>query len=89
MLLRPGLLREAALLHAMVPFRPEVLPDLSPARVLLTGGRHDPLIPRAQTQALAQILQDAGAEVTLSWQPGGHQLTAAEVEVARTWLGGT
>ena len=39
-----------------------------------------------QEARLAAILEAAGAEVTTHWSPGGHGLTAEEVEVARDWL---
>lgn len=79
LLLRPGALRAAGLLHAMVPFEPEELPDLTGTSVLLTGGRRDAMIPAPQTERLAQLLTEAGADLTLAWQPGGHELTPAEL----------
>lgn len=86
LLLHPDLLRRAALLHAMVPFEPDELLDLSDASVLLTGGRQDPYIPAEQTQALADLLVRAGADVRLDWQPGGHQLTYSELDVLSAWI---
>jgi hypothetical protein len=32
------------------------------------------------------MLRMAGADVTLHWEPGGHALTASEVEAARRWI---
>ena len=86
LLLRPGALRAAGLLHAMVPFEPDELPDLNGTSVLLTGGRRDAMIPAPQTERLAQLLTEAGADLTLAWQPGGHELTPAELTTAQTWL---
>lgn len=86
LLSNPGLVRAAALLHAMVPFRPDGAPDLAGTRVLITGGASDPMIPRDQTEKLAEILRGAGAEVDLSIAPGGHELTAPELEKVRDWL---
>ncbi|HEX2296800.1 MAG TPA: hypothetical protein VHN37_16015, partial [Actinomycetota bacterium] len=76
----------AALLHAMVPFRPETPPDLTGTHVLITGGTDDPMIPRDQTEELAAILRAGGADVELELAPGGHQLTAPELEKVRDWL---
>lgn len=87
LLSRPGLVRAAALLHAMVPFRPDDMPGLGGTQVLLTGGMQDPMIPRDQTEELASILRAAGAEVTLELEPGGHELTVPEVEKVRDWIG--
>jgi phospholipase/carboxylesterase len=84
----PGLVRGAALLHAMVPFEPEVAPDLAGTSVLITGGRSDPMIPLDQTEALAAILRSAGADVELELAPGGHELTNREVGKVRDWIAG-
>ncbi len=86
LLLRPDVVASAALLHAMVPFEPEELPNLDGTAVLLTAGRRDPMVPVDDTKRLAQMLTDAGADLTLEWQPGGHELTQAEFEALSGWL---
>ena len=86
LLRHPGLIRAAALLHAMVPFHPEPRPDLTDTRVLLTGGARDPMIPPDQTEELARILGDCGADVQLELQPGGHELTQAEAASVHLWI---
>ena len=86
LLLRPDVLSGAALFHAMVPFVPESNPDLSGKRVFLGAGRYDPLVPTEQTERLADLLKGAGANVTLHWESGGHELNRGEVEAAREWL---
>ena len=87
LLSHPGLVRAAALLHAMVPFRPDEVPDLAGTRVLITGGASDEMIPRDQTEELAEILRTAGADVDLTIGPGGHELSAPELQKVRDWLG--
>jgi len=87
LLLEPGILAGAVLFHAMVPLVPTELPDLSVTPVFLSGGRSDTMIPPKETERLAELLQNAGAHLTMSWQPGGHSLTGAEVQDAREWLG--
>lgn len=77
----------AALLHAMTPFEPEPLPDLSGIRVLLTGGRRDQMVPAESTAHLSELLASSGADVSLHWEAGGHELTHAEVEAVKEWLG--
>ena len=86
LLLHPGLVKGAILLHAMVPFSVQDLPDLGGTSVLITGGRRDSMIPGEQTERLAKMLQEAGADVTLDWQPGGHELNHSELDAARRWL---
>jgi predicted esterase len=82
----PGTFAGAALFHAMKPFDPEHTIDLSGAPVFLSGGRMDPMIPADQTEALGDLLESAGANLTMFWGPGGHELTNPEVEAARDWF---
>jgi phospholipase/carboxylesterase len=86
LLLHPKLLAGAVLLRAMVPFRPEALPDLSGTPVYIAAGRADQIVPAENTERLAQLLREAGAEVTLDWQPGGHGIGPEEIQSARAWL---
>jgi phospholipase/carboxylesterase len=88
-LLHPGLLRAAVLLRAMVPFEPEVTPDLSGMPVFMASGRRDQMIPPDNSQRLADILGGAGADVDLRWRDTGHGLTYEEVAQAKEWLSGT
>jgi phospholipase/carboxylesterase len=86
MLLHPGLLRAAVLFRAMVPFEPEVTPDLSGMPVFLAAGRMDRMILPENTERLAEILHEAGADVDLRWRDTGHALTYEEVGEAKGWL---
>jgi phospholipase/carboxylesterase len=83
---RPGVLAGAVLFHAMVPLTPAVPPDLRDVPVFIGAGRVDPLIPATQTEALARMLQQAGANVELHWEPGGHALNRGEITAATAWL---
>ena len=86
LLLRPGVLCAAILLRPMVPLEPAVLPDLSGVPVFIAAGRFDPIVPSSNTQRLVTLLEMAGAQVALRWQPGGHGLEREEIEAAREWL---
>jgi phospholipase/carboxylesterase len=88
MLLHPGLLRAAVLFRAMVPFEPEVTPDLSGMPVFLAAGRMDRMILPENTERLAAILREAGANLDLRWRNTGHALTYEEVAEAKEWLSG-
>jgi phospholipase/carboxylesterase len=88
MLLHPGLLRAAVLFRAMVPFEPEEPPDLTGMPVFLAAGRRDRMIPPENTERLAEILREAGADLDLRWRDAGHPLTYEEVAEAREWLSG-
>jgi predicted esterase len=86
LLLRPGTLHRAILFRAMVPIVPDPLPSENSTAVLISNGRVDPLVPVAETDRLASLLRDTGADVTVSWQQAGHQLVQADMSTARTWL---
>jgi predicted esterase len=86
LLLHPTLLAGAVLFHVMVPFVPTELPDLRDVPLFIGAGRFDSLIPPQQTEQLALLLQQAGAQVELHWEPGSHALNRAEVQAATSWL---
>ncbi|HVL97999.1 MAG TPA: alpha/beta hydrolase [Egibacteraceae bacterium] len=86
LLLHPEVLRGAVLFSAMLPLRPATLPDLTHAAVYLSQGRVDPMAPPEQAEALATLLDEAGAAVTVDWHDGGHTLGAAQADGARRWL---
>lgn len=86
LLRHPGLIRQAVLWRAMVPFEPAEPVVLSGTRVRLGEGRYDPIVPASNAERLAAMLQRAGAEVTLDWREAGHQLQAGEIDAARAWL---
>jgi predicted esterase len=86
LLTHPGVLCGAVLFHAQVPLEPQEAPNLSGVPVFLTGGRADPIVRPAETERLAALLREAGADVTLRWQPNGHTLSPREVDEARRWL---
>ena len=54
--------------------------------VWIGAGSYDPIIPVYEMKKLAEILRNAGAEVTMRYFPAGHELTPADVEAAREWL---
>lgn len=87
MLLHPRTLSAAALLRTMIPLVPPVLPALHGTSVLMAQGAADPIIPRANAERLAALLTEAGADVTLHWEPAGHGLTQADVDLTTRWMG--
>jgi predicted esterase len=86
LLLRPERLSAAILFRAMVPLIPDRQPNLSSIRVWIGAGAHDPIIPTSETNALAELLRNDGADVTIRYFQTGHQLTRDDVDAARDWL---
>jgi phospholipase/carboxylesterase len=74
MLRRPGLLRAAVLLSAMIPFAEPPDADLSGTLIVVSNGELDPMIPQGMTEQLVRQLRERGAEVVALPHPGGHQL---------------
>ena len=86
LLLAPGVLDRAVLFRAMVPIVPDPIPSIANARVLVSNGRDDPLVPVAETERLGALLTSAGARVAIRWQQAGHQLVHGDVVEAAAWL---
>ena len=84
--LAPDLFDAVALLHPLIPFEPEVIGSLSGRKVLITAGRRDPICPPQMTSRLDAYLRADGADVTLDWHEGGHELRPNEVEAARKFF---
>ncbi|MCA1457473.1 alpha/beta hydrolase [Bradyrhizobium sp. BRP22] len=86
MLLRPGTLAGAALLRAMVPLSDPPRANLAGAPVLIASGQMDPIVPTSNSARLAEMLRDAGADVTRRTLPVGHQLSRADLVLGKDWL---
>lgn len=82
----PGLFDAAVLLHPLIPFAPPETTDFASRRVLVTGGRRDPICPAPATQRLADYFVDRGAETRLVWHDGGHELRQEEFLAAQEFL---
>jgi phospholipase/carboxylesterase len=87
MLIDPDVIHAAVLLRPMLVFEPEERTDLAGKGVLLSAGRVDRIVPVESVEKLVHLLEDRGAEVTLKWQLGGHNLVPSELKEAAEWLG--
>ena len=83
---RPEALAGAILFRAMVPLVPPVLPSLARARVLLSSGEYDPIVPVENAERLAAILRESGADVTSRFESAGHALGPGDIAAAKEWL---
>ena len=86
LLLRPEILFSAILFRPMIPLVPELLPNLSNKRVLVSAGLRDPIVASYQTKDLIDLLIRVGANVSVQWQNSGHELTQRDVKLAREWV---
>ena len=79
----PDLFDAAALMHPLIPFEPEVKGSLAGRHILITAGRRDPICPPDLTTRLEAYLRADGADVTVDWHDGGHEVRPNEIEAAR------
>ena len=86
LLLHPELLRGAILFRGMAPLAAKSPPDLKGMPVYLGAGRNDPLVRPYASEAWAETLRGAGADVTLQWSDTGHALAQEDIDAAREWL---
>jgi phospholipase/carboxylesterase len=86
LLLWPGALGGALLLRPMVPLVPDPLPSLSGVRVQINAGLVDPIVTPEQSAALGDLLQRAGAQVSLDWLEVGHTLSSTDLEIGARFL---
>jgi predicted esterase len=86
LLLRAEALTRAILFRAMVPLVPAQPPDLAHARILISSGVHDPIVPVENAERLAKMLREAGANVTLRFEAAGHPLAPGDIAAAKGWL---
>jgi len=87
LLLEPDVLAGAILLRAMVPLSDPPAAGLAGKPILLLSGQGDPIVPAGNSARLAALLSQAGASVTHRVLPAGHQLSQADVTLARDWIG--
>lgn len=83
---QPGLVDDLVLLHPLIPWDPPPQPGLEGRRVLITAGQRDPICPAPLTERLAKWFEAQGAEVTLVWHPGGHEIAQAEVAAIQRFV---
>jgi phospholipase/carboxylesterase len=86
LLLRPRVLAGAILLRATLPLSQPAPTDLTGVPVLINSGAHDPMMSPQGAASLAGELQQDGAVVEHRTLPTGHQLSQADVSLAKQWL---
>jgi predicted esterase len=86
MLLHPGVIAGGVLLRPRLVMKPESLPQLYGAPVLIAAGETDPAIPLPEAEALGRLLSAAGASVDLAVAETGHDLTPQDFDMARRWF---
>jgi phospholipase/carboxylesterase len=52
----------------------------------MSSGLYDPIVSKQEAEKLFGMFKNAGANISLSWQESGHELTMEEVRKAKEWL---
>ncbi|MBZ9742309.1 MULTISPECIES: alpha/beta hydrolase [unclassified Mesorhizobium] len=84
----PDLFDATVLMHPLIPFEPQVKGSLAGRPILVTAGRRDPICPPNLTTRLEAYLRADGADVTVEWHEGGHEVRPNEIEAARRLFAG-
>ena len=82
----PDLVNDLVLMHPLIPWQPDPQPGLKGRRILVTAGERDPICPAPATQAFAEYLAAQGADTTVHWHSGGHEIAQSEVEAITGFL---
>ncbi|HWI47199.1 MAG TPA: alpha/beta hydrolase [Rummeliibacillus sp.] len=72
----------AILHHPMIPRDDVEIPDLTGLNIWIGAGQNDRMCPIEQSTGLKDLLEAAGANVSIYWHQYGHQLTMDEVHSA-------
>lgn len=75
-----------ALLHPLIPWRPEDNVGLADKRVLITAGQRDPICPLPLTECLVDYFNDQGSRVETIIHDGGHEIRQTELSALQTFL---
>jgi len=86
MMVRPGMIRKAVLLRAMLALAPESTPDLKGTQVLLLSGQWDRIIPEDSTRQLIELLRLGGASVEQKRLPADHGLSSTDIGFSATFM---
>jgi len=86
MLLHPGVIAGGVLLRPRLVLKPEKLPDLNGAPLLIAAGGADPAIPVTEAEALGRLFSAANATVDLAVAESGHDLTPQDFNMAKRWF---
>lgn len=85
MLLDDSLIKKAMLYAPMYPMDVEETVNLPDAKVFLSMGENDPIVPRRESERVINIFKDLGAEVTEFWVEG-HELNGDNLLAGKEWL---
>ena len=85
LLLEKAKFNKAMLFAPMYPVKIEAGPDLSDAKILLSMGENDPIVPKEESDRVIEIFKSRGAKVDQVWV-NSHEINEKNLIAAKQWL---
>lgn len=85
LLLEKAKFNKAMLFAPMYPVEIEAGPDLSDAKILLSMGENDPIVPKEESDRVIKIFKSRGAKVDQVWV-NSHEINEKNLIAAKQWL---
>jgi phospholipase/carboxylesterase len=76
----------AALLHPLIPWKPEANTGLKDKHILVTAGQRDPICPLPLTESLMAYFKTQNASVVAAFHSGGHEIRQEELLALQGFL---
>ncbi len=83
---KPQSIKAGILFRSLFPGPPATIAHLTGASVLMLNGIHDRLVSADQAERLKDVFGQRGAAIDLAMVEAGHELSQADILVAREWL---
>lgn len=85
LLLEDAKFNKAMLFAPMYPVDLEAGPDLSDAKIFLSMGENDPIVPKEESDRVIEIFESRGAEVAQVWV-NSHEINGNNLAAGKQWL---
>ncbi|MCD2174421.1 alpha/beta hydrolase [Rhizobium sp. C4] len=83
---QPDLFDKVALLHPLIPWKPDAQEGLKDKEILITAGERDPICPLPLTEQLVSYFDRQGSRVETAYHPGGHEIRQGELQALAQFL---
>ena len=75
-----------ALMHPLIPWKPDANPKLAGKDVLITAGRRDPICPLPVTSQLVDYFTSQKSNIETQFHDGGHEIWQDELTALQAFL---
>ncbi len=85
LLLEEAEINKAMLYAPMYPVEIHHEKDLSDAKIFLSMGTHDPIVPQAESERVIDIFESRGADVEKTWV-NSHEINGDNLRAGKEWF---